>query len=288
MPKVIGISGSTVKNSATDGLVKIAMEATGMEPIAFIKLVDYKITPCIGCTVLHPDLGYIVPCQIDNECIIKDDWQMIISACREADAIILGTNPTLYSMNAITKLFIERTICINHTTATKDPPMPLAGKIAAAVVLCNTVMDGKHTAEYAELWFNEMMMSIAGSIIIQGSWACQFAYQCCVNRRTINPIYSGGQATARFNPPSEPWCEERCKVREPLKDEAVIEQTRRLGLKIHETYRMLHEVEYPLISKLPKGFKLEKGGDRYGNTPAYTCPSLEKANITTSLKKKRQ
>jgi len=268
MAKVVGISGSTVPNSATDGLIKVAMEATGMEQHAFIKLVDCKIAPCRGCTIHHPDWGYITPCHIDNECIIKDDWQEIAQKMKEADAIIFGSNPTLYSMNGISKLFIERTICINHATVSKDPPEIMAGKIGAVVVVCNTPDDGRKTADYIEMWYNELMMLSVGDIIIQGSWGCPFVYPCVVNRKAISLTYGNCSTCEVVNPPDPPFNEKYSRIRETLKDESVLEQARRLGLKIKTTYHYQHEVEWPLVkSKPPKGTKLEDGGNRYGTTP---------------------
>ena len=125
MAKILGISGSSVTNSATDGLLKLVMEASGMD-WEFIKLVDCKIAPCKCCTVQHPDYGFIVPCQIDNECIIHDDYKMISDKMREADAIVLGTNATFFHINGQTKIFMDRTIALSHGTVTKDPPAPLA------------------------------------------------------------------------------------------------------------------------------------------------------------------
>ena len=56
-------------------------------------------------------------------------------------------------------------------------------------------------------------------------------------------------------------------IRETLKDEAVLEKARRLGLKIKESHRQRTTEKFPLISKLPSGWKLEDGGDQFGTTP---------------------
>ena len=183
MLKVVGISGSTVRNSTTDGLVKVAMEATSMEP-SFIKLIDYKIAPCKCCTVKHPDIGYIVPCQIDNECIIDDDFTEIANKLRKADAIIVGTNPTFGGINAVTKLFFERCLSLCHAIASKDPPSPLAGKLAAVVSVCNSVGQGETTAKYTEMLFKELSLLCVGELVIQGSYICQFVYECMFRHLT--------------------------------------------------------------------------------------------------------
>ena len=46
--KVLGISGSPIKNSNTDRVVKAVLEATGRET-EFIKLKGYQIEPCRAC-----------------------------------------------------------------------------------------------------------------------------------------------------------------------------------------------------------------------------------------------
>ncbi len=64
--QVLGISGSPVKNSNTDRLVRTVLEATGLD-YEFIKLSGYDIHPCRAC------LGYAG----DNTCKQKDDWHII-------------------------------------------------------------------------------------------------------------------------------------------------------------------------------------------------------------------
>lgn len=254
MPRALGISGSVVRNSTTDGLVSIILEATEMET-EFVKLVDNQIRPCKGCTVRLPEKGLVVPCQIGNECIIKDDWQEISAKMRAADAVVLGTNPTFFHINAETKKFMERGIALNHALA--EDRTPLEGKLAASVVTCNTLADGNTVADYVDVWFEEMTMLTVGRMVTQGSWGCQDWYLCCVNR-------AKGEAVKRLGPPS--WCEERIAVRETLNDSAVLERARKLGEKIRETYDIQHRTTYPTLHVPPEGIRLEDGGDRFGTT----------------------
>jgi multimeric flavodoxin WrbA len=46
--EILGISGSPVKNSNTDRLVKLVQDSTGLKS-EFIKLFDCKIEPCHVC-----------------------------------------------------------------------------------------------------------------------------------------------------------------------------------------------------------------------------------------------
>jgi len=58
--KVLGISGSPIKNSNTDRALKIVLESTSMKS-EFIKLSDYNVGSCDAC------LG----CIKTNKCIKK-------------------------------------------------------------------------------------------------------------------------------------------------------------------------------------------------------------------------
>ena len=62
--KILGVSGSPIKNSNTDRAVRTVLEATGAET-EFIKLSEFQIEPCRAC------LG----CVDTNECVIGDERQ---------------------------------------------------------------------------------------------------------------------------------------------------------------------------------------------------------------------
>jgi multimeric flavodoxin WrbA len=59
--KVLGVSGSPIKNSNTDRALKAVLDATGCET-EFVKLTDYRVEPCRAC------LG----CVKSNQCVIQD------------------------------------------------------------------------------------------------------------------------------------------------------------------------------------------------------------------------
>ena len=77
--KVLGVSGSPIKNSNTDRALRLALESTGLET-EFIKLKDYTIAPCQAC------LG----CIKTNRCVIDDDGIMLAEKAKEADALIIA------------------------------------------------------------------------------------------------------------------------------------------------------------------------------------------------------
>ena len=56
--KVLGISGSPIKDSNTDRAVKMVMEATMAAKQWFYKLSDYQISPCNACLALPASSRY--------------------------------------------------------------------------------------------------------------------------------------------------------------------------------------------------------------------------------------
>lgn len=101
--KILGISGSPIKDSNTDRAIKTALEATGMD-YEFVKLVDHTVAPCKAC------LG----CVSTNVCVIKDDGITLAEKAKEADALIIGGFTPYSTLDARTKAFIERLYPLRH------------------------------------------------------------------------------------------------------------------------------------------------------------------------------
>ncbi|MBU0968878.1 MAG: flavodoxin family protein [Proteobacteria bacterium] len=118
--KVLGISGSPIKNSNTDRAVKMVMAATMAGKLWFYKLSDYQISPCNAC------LG----CVETNRCIINDDGVMLAEKAFKADVIIIGGYTPYSSLDSRTKAFLERLYPLRHRHGL------MAGKPGAAVVTC--------------------------------------------------------------------------------------------------------------------------------------------------------
>ena len=101
--KVLGISGSPVKNSNTDRALKIALEATCMKS-EFIKLSEYNFGSCDAC------LG----CVRTNKCIKKDDGVMLAEKTYKADALIIAGFTPYSSLDSRTKTYMERLYPLRH------------------------------------------------------------------------------------------------------------------------------------------------------------------------------
>ncbi len=160
--KVLGISGSPIKNSNTDRALKIALESTGLET-EFIKLKDYTVAPCQAC------LG----CLKTNRCVIKDDGIMLAEKAKEADALIIAGFTPYSSLDARTKAFIERLYPLRHTYGY------MAGKPGGAIIAYAVPDDNEMLPPACDYGINaikfymmEEGMEFSGDVRIKGVIPC--------------------------------------------------------------------------------------------------------------------
>ncbi|MBU2601331.1 MAG: flavodoxin family protein [Actinobacteria bacterium] len=172
--KVIGVSGSPIKNSNTDRAVKAVLEATGLET-EFVKLFDYTIAPCKAC------LG----CVKTNRCVIKDDGIEMAEKVKAADALVVGGFTPYSSLDARTKAFLERLYPLRHRNGF------LRGKPVAAVVTSATPQGVEGLPPAADMGVNAIQfaameegMDFVGSVVMAGNVPCvkcQFREECPMN-----------------------------------------------------------------------------------------------------------
>ena len=117
--KILGVSGSPIKNSNTDRALKAVLEATGMEA-EFIKLTDFTVAPCMAC------LG----CVETNKCVIEDDGILLAEKAKRADALVIAGFTPYSTLDSRTKAFIERLYPLRHNHGF------MAGKPGGAVITC--------------------------------------------------------------------------------------------------------------------------------------------------------
>ena len=102
---IIGISGSPVKNSNTDRLVKAVLEASGLAS-EFVKLSDISVAPCRACK----------KCVKDNICKVDDDFPALAEKVKTAKAMVIGSYCPYGSLDAFSKAFMERLWSMRHVT----------------------------------------------------------------------------------------------------------------------------------------------------------------------------
>lgn len=152
---MIGISGSPVKNSNTDRIVKHILDSSGHES-EFIKLSSITVRPCMACK----------KCVEDNICKVKDDFPPIAEKIKKADAIVVGSYCPYGSVDGFTKAFLERLWSLRHVNNL------VQGKKAITVV---TGLIPEITSKVSGMIAMEMLMDrmdLIGQIEVTGNVPC--------------------------------------------------------------------------------------------------------------------
>ena len=160
--KVLGISGSPIKNSNTDQALLKVLSATGLET-EFIKLKDYTVAPCQAC------LG----CVKTNRCVIEDDGILLAEKAKEADALIIAGFTPYSSLDARTKAFIERLYPLRHLHGF------MRGKPGGAIITCAIPPDNQMLPPACDFGINaikfymmEEGMDFVGEVRVSGNVPC--------------------------------------------------------------------------------------------------------------------
>ncbi len=154
--EVLGISGSPIKNSNTDRLVKAVLNATGLES-EFVKLSTINVRPCLACKKCVPD----------NLCKVKDDFPELSEKIKKAKALIIGAYIPYGQIDGFTKALLERFWSLRHVNNL------LRGKLCATVLtgLQPDTLDNVNQSLAAELRDYERM-DLIGQLTVQGNLPC--------------------------------------------------------------------------------------------------------------------
>ncbi len=154
--EVLGMSGSPVKNSNTDRLVKAVMDATGLES-EFVKLSLIDVRPCLACKKCVPD----------NVCKVKDDFLELAEKIKKAKALIIGAYIPYGQIDGFTKALLERFWSLRHVNNL------LRGKLCATILtgLMPDVLDNVNQSMASELKEYERM-DLIGQLTVQGNVPC--------------------------------------------------------------------------------------------------------------------
>ena len=154
--EILGISGSPVKNSNTDRLVKAVMDASGLKS-EFVKLSLIDVRPCLACKKCVPD----------NVCKVKDDFPKLAEKIKKAKALIIGAYIPYGQIDGFTKALLERFWSLRHVNNL------LRGKLCATILtgLLPNVLDNVNHSIAAELKEYERM-DLIGQLTVQGNVPC--------------------------------------------------------------------------------------------------------------------
>lgn len=198
MGLVIGFSGSPVPNSNIDSVIKEILASTGL-PAEFVKLSQYDIRPCMGC----------LKCASNNRCVQRDDMNGLLEKVLSARGIVVGGFPTYFTLNGLTKTFLERWFPLKHRY------MLTAGKYG--VVVAGGFRDAGNVRDYLTSFFNWFQMPLLGSITVPGNapcLSCGYGEEC---KYSNVPVHYG---SGRIEPGM---------FRKSKNDTALLNEARRLG-----------------------------------------------------------
>ena len=160
--QVLGVSASPILDSNTDRAVKLVLSHTGLRT-KFVKLSELEMIPCRGC------LG----CVETNQCTVQDDGQQLAADFSQAAAFVLGAFTPYSSLDARSKMFMERMYCFRHQAGRS------AGKFGALVITTacppysTTLPPAADTAAaQVRYWMAEEGMIDVGSMVVLGNVPC--------------------------------------------------------------------------------------------------------------------
>jgi len=126
--KVIGISASPRLNGNSDLLLRRALagaESAGAQ-VEYVRLVDFKIAPCIECN----------SCYKTGSCVVKDDYHTLSAKMLDADRLIFATPIFFMAVCAQAKALIDRCQCLwAHKYVLKKPLINTIGRDRRAMVI---------------------------------------------------------------------------------------------------------------------------------------------------------
>lgn len=155
---VLGISGSPIKDSNTDRLIKAVLDETGAES-EFVKLSSINVRPCLGCKKCVPD----------NVCKVNDDFPGLAEKIKTAKALVIGGYIPYSQIDGFTKALLERFWSLRHQTNL------LKGKLAATILTgcIPEALAAVNQSLAAEMTVYENM-DLIGQLTIQGNVPCAF------------------------------------------------------------------------------------------------------------------
>ena len=110
--KVLGISGSPIKNGNVDILIKQVLKGAGSKgaKTEILYLDKLKISPCKSCGK-NPEPEF---------CFIKDDMEKVYTVLKSSDVLVLGSPIYFDTVSAQMKLFLDRCNCLTPVVKKKN------------------------------------------------------------------------------------------------------------------------------------------------------------------------
>jgi multimeric flavodoxin WrbA len=149
--KILGISGSPVKDGNNERIIEYACGIAKKQKFDFNKIFLSQLTikPCINCGL----------CRKEKACSIKDDIAKVLPMLEHADAIIISSPVYFGGVTAQLKALFDRTIMLRRNG------FLLNNKIGAAIAVGGSRNGGQEiTIQAIHAW-----MHIHGMIVVGDS-----------------------------------------------------------------------------------------------------------------------
>ncbi len=137
--KILGIVGSYRRGGVVDTLVEETLAAArgGGADTSKLYLLDQHIEFCRNCRECTQEPG-----TAPGTCNHRDDMAGLLSRCAESDALVLGAPVNFYNVNALTRRFMERLVCLSYWPwgAQRGPVLRVGGSGRGAVLVTAAAM----------------------------------------------------------------------------------------------------------------------------------------------------
>jgi multimeric flavodoxin WrbA len=155
MTYVIAFSGTPIKNGTIEKGLRMVLDAVGSENNEIVRLSAINMRICVACK----------KCADTNRCVLQDDVNPLLDKIEKSDAFLLSGYPSFSSLNALTKVFIERNWPLRHNH------LLTRGKTGAAVVAGGPTLGS--LGDYFSMYFgNYLGMDYVGTLAMQGNVPC--------------------------------------------------------------------------------------------------------------------
>lgn len=138
--KILGIVGSYRKGGFIDTLVSEALAGAqaGGARTEKVYLIDKHIEFCSNCRSCTQEEG-----PAPGKCIHADDMPGLIQQCVESDGLVIGAPVNFFNVNAITRRFMERLVCLAYWPwGQGGPRLRIKAGRRRAVLITSTAMPG--------------------------------------------------------------------------------------------------------------------------------------------------
>jgi multimeric flavodoxin WrbA len=163
--KVLGISTSPRLSSNSDLLLRRALAGASSTGAAaeYLQLYKHDIKPCTACSA----------CYATGECIIEDDFNVVLSKMLNAQRLIFATPIYFMSVCAQAKMLIDRCQCLWATKyMLKKPVSPIAPNIRFAMAIAVGGTENKKMFDSIRLtmkyYFDALNMGYFANLFVSG------------------------------------------------------------------------------------------------------------------------